>query len=213
MNKFFDLYGKLLIDSILIHIFYVVVSVAIGVVIAVLLGIFLSRYRKISKIVMPILSIFQTIPGIVFIGILFLYLGMKPITIIVALSIYAIFPVLKNTYIGLIEVPFEYVEAAKGCGMTEIQSLFKVELPLALPTIFSGIRMTTIYITSWAVLASMIGQGGLGDFVYTGVAANDTSLIVAGALPSAVIAILLSRLVDRIRDIFVSDGIKGELHV
>lgn len=211
MAKFFSLYGELLLSSIVNHVVYVLVCVSIGGIIGLCLGTLLSRYRSVSKAVIPLLSIFQTIPGIVFIGILFMYTGMRPITIIIALSIYAVFPVLKNTYLGLIEVPYEYLEAAKGCGMNQMQSLFKVELPMALPVIFSGIRMSTIYITSWTVLAAMIGQGGLGNFVYTGVAANDSRLIIAGAIPSAVIAVALSRFVDFLRDRLVSDGIKGDL--
>ena len=210
MANFFSLYGKLLLSSIFTHILYVVVCVSIGSLAGVCIGTLLSRYRSVSKVVIPLLSIFQTIPGIVFIGILFLYTGMKPVTIIIALSIYAVFPVLKNTYLGLIEVPYEYLEAAKGCGMNGVQSLFKVELPMALPVIFAGIRMSSIYISSWAVLAAIIGQGGLGNFVYTGVAANDSRLIIAGAIPSAIIAITLSKLVDFLRDKTVPDGIKGE---
>lgn len=211
MTNFFSLYGELLLSSIISHILYVVICVSIGSMIGLCIGTVLSRYRSVSKFIIPLLSIFQTIPGIVFIGILFLYTGMKPITIIIALSIYAIFPVLKNTYLGLIEVSFEYLEAAKGCGMNQIQSLFKVELPMALPVIFSGIRMSTIYITSWTVLAAMIGQGGLGNFVYTGVAANDSRLIIAGAIPSAIIAITLSKFVDFLRDKCVSNGLKEDL--
>lgn len=210
MSNFFDLYGDHLVRSIFIHIFYVLICVTIGGLIGFFLGTILSRFRRISLIIIPLLSIFQTIPGIVFIGILFLYLGMRPLTIIVALSIYAIFPVLKNTYTGLVEVPDGYREAAKGCGMTGLQSLRRVEVPLALPAIFSGIRMSTIYITSWAVLASMIGQGGLGDFVYTGVASNNSTLIIAGAIPSAIIAVILSNGVDYIKNKVLSDGLKGE---
>ncbi len=211
MANFFSLYGELFLSSIVTHIMYVVICVSIGSMIGLCIGTLLSRYRSVSKVVIPLLSIFQTIPGIVFIGILFMYTGMRPLTIIIALLIYAIFPVLKNTYVGLIEVPYEYLEAAKGCGMNRMQSLFKVELPMALPIIFSGIRMSTIYITSWAVLAAMIGQGGLGNFVYTGVAANDSKLIIAGAIPSAIIAITLSKLVNFLKDKLVSDGIKGDL--
>lgn len=210
MSNFFSLYGELLLSSILTHILYVVVCVSIGGVIGLGVGTLLSRYRGVSKLVIPLLSIFQTIPGIVFIGILFMYTGMRPLTIVISLSIYAVFPVLKNTYLGLVEVPYEYLEAAKGCGMSRVQSLFKVELPMALPVIFSGIRMSTIYITSWTVLAAMIGQGGLGNFVYTGVAANDSKLIIAGVIPSAIIAITLSRFVDFLRDRLVPDGIKGD---
>ncbi len=87
----------------------------------------------------------------------------------------------------------------------------KVEVPMAMPSIFAGIRMTTIYITSWAVLASMIGEGGLGDFVYTGVSTNNSKLIIAGAVPSAILAIVLSKLVKVMGKKMTSKGIRGDL--
>ena len=89
----------------------------------------------------------------VFIGLLFLVLHIQPATVLIALSIYAMFPVLKNTYAGLVSVDQQYIEAARGCGMSAIQSLIRVELPLAMPTIIGGLRMSTVYTVSWAVLA------------------------------------------------------------
>ena len=139
---------------------------AIGFLLGVLIGILLSRKPKLSGIVLPILSVFNTIPGIVFIGLLVLVWGAQSATVLVALGVYATFPVLKNTYAGLVSVDPQYIEAAKGCGMSAIQSLTQVELPLAMPTIIGGLRMSTVYTVSWAVLASMIGGGGLGDFIY-----------------------------------------------
>ena len=131
-------------------------------------------------------------------GILYIF-RMKPITIIVALSVYAIFPILKNTFIGLLEVPNQYVDAAKGCGMSKIQRLLKVE-PLAMPTIIGGLRISTVYTVSWAVLSTMIGLGGLGEFIYIGVNTNNNTLIIAGAIPAGIMAILLSSGIDRLHD-------------
>jgi len=182
---------------------YVFVSVAVGFVIALALGILLSRTPRWSNMILPVLSVFQTIPGIVFIGVLFLYLGMVPITAITALSIYAIFPILKNTYIGIIEVPPNYKEAAKGCGMTSFQTLLEVELPMALPFILSGLRMSTVYTVSWAVLAAMIGLGGLGELIYAGIMSNNNTLILGGAIPCALMAIILSQLIDGLRKLLI----------
>ena len=133
---------------------------------------------------------------IVFIGILFLYLGMVPLTAFTALAIYAVFPILKNTYAGLLGVEEKYKEAARGCGMGPRQILFQVELPLAMPTIFAGIRMSTVYTVSWAVLTAMIGLGGLGEFVYRGVSTNNSTLTVLGAVPAALMAVGLGALID-----------------
>ncbi|MEA4934525.1 MAG: ABC transporter permease [Lawsonibacter sp.] len=196
---FWELYGQKLLVAICEHLFYVFAAVSIGFVVALTLGILLSRVPGIAKAIIPLISVFQTIPGVVFIGLLFLWLGMVPTTAIVALAIYAVFPILKNTYVGLLAVPSSLLEAALGCGMSKMQSLFEVELPLATPSIIGGLRMSTVYTVSWAVLASMIGLGGLGEFIYIGIATNNNALIVAGAIPSAIMAITLSLLIDQLK--------------
>ena len=199
MTHFFEAYGLMLVKAIFVHLAYVLASVAAATVVALLLGVLLSRAPRIAGFVMPVISIFQTIPGIVFIGILYLYLGMVPVTAFTALAIYAIFPILKNTYAGLLGVEEKYKEAARGCGMNTRQILFKVELPLAMPTIFAGIRMSTVYTVSWAVLTAMIGLGGLGEFVSRGVSTNTSTLTVIGAVPAARMAIGLGALNDWIQ--------------
>ena len=152
----------------------------------------------------------NTVPGIVFIGLLFLWLGMRPVTVLAALSIYAAFPVLKNTYTGILEVEPKYIEAAKGCGMSSFQTLVRVELPLAMPVIISGLRMAAIYTVSWAVLASMIGLGGLGDFVYRGTSSNNNTLILLGAIPAAILAVLFGLVIDLLQKRVTPRGLRKE---
>lgn len=207
---FMTKYGDMLLRAIFTHLQYVFASVGIGFVIALVLGIFLSRRPKLSNIIIPILGIFQTIPGLVFIGVLYIYLGMVSKTVLIALSIYALFPILKNTYAGLISVDESLKEAARGCGMTNMQILIRVELPLAMSSIFSGLRMATIYTVSWAVLAAMIGLGGLGEFVYRGIDTNNQTLIIGGALPSAVLAMVLGYLIDLIQRKITPRGLRRE---
>lgn len=190
------------------HLLYTGISVSVGFVLGVSLGILLSRTPKLSKFVLPVLSVLNTIPGIIFVGLLFLYLGMRPATVLIALSIYATFPVLKNTYTGLCSVDAQYKEAARGCGMNHTQRLFMVELPLAMPTIIGGLRMSTVYTVSWAVLAAMIGQGGLGDFIYRGVSSNNNILILQGAIPAAILAFVLGSLVDALQKRVVPRGMR-----
>lgn len=209
MQAFFERYGDKLIAAIITHLQYVGISVGIGFVIALVLGILLSRAPRISKVVLPIISIFQTVPGLVFIGVLFIYIGIKPATVIIALSIYAIFPILKNTYTGILDVDEGLKEAARGCGMNKFQVLYNVELPMAMSSIFSGVRMSTIYTVSWAVLAAMIGLGGLGEFIYRGIDTNNNTLIIGGAVPAAILAILLGFLIDFIQDKMTPRGLKG----
>lgn len=190
------------------HLEFTLISVSIGFVLGVIFGILLSRMPKLSRYILPVLSVLNTIPGIVFIGILFFYLGMQPATVTVALSVYAMFPVLKNTFTGLTTVDQQYKEAARGCGMNHFQRLMMVELPLAMPTIIGGLRLSTVYTVSWAVLASMIGQGGLGDFIYQGVNSNNDALILQGAIPAALLAFILGSIVDTIQKHVVPRGLR-----
>ena len=218
MSGFFDTiqtlfadYGAELLTAIGVHTVYVVISVIIGFAVGLVLGILLSRVpRWLSGIIIPVLSIFQTIPGLVFIGVLFIWWGGIYPTVIVALSVYAMFPVLKNTYTGILEVDSQYIEAARGCGMSPFQTLVRVELPLAMPVIIAGLRMATIYTVSWAVLASMIGLGGLGIFVYRGTSSNNTTLILLGAIPAAILAILFGAVIDLLQKKVTPRGLRKE---
>jgi len=189
-------YGGKLWICVLQHTGYVLAATALGFAVGLLCGILLSRIPQYSKLILPLLSVFQTIPGLVFIGVLFLWWGGTTATVITALGVYAMFPVLKNTYTGILEVDSKYTEAARGCGMSPLQRLLRVELPLASPSILAGLRMAAVYTVSWAVLASMIGKGGLGDFVYQGASSNNNTLILLGAIPAAALAVLFGALVD-----------------
>lgn len=203
-------YGDKLFVSILVHIEYVVISVLLGSLLAVVAGMILSHYPRVSKVLLPIIGVFQTVPGIVFIGILFVYIGMSPLTVIIALAIYAIFPVLKNTVTGLTTIDRATIEAAVGCGMSAMQVLFRVKMPLAMSAIISGIRMSTIYTVSWAVLAAMIGQGGLGEFIYIGIDTNVKEYIVMGAVPAALLAIFFGWLIDQIEARITPRGLRRD---
>ncbi len=211
MRALFDMYGAALIKDIGIHTLYVLMSLAIGFALGLVLGILLSRVPKWSGLILPVLSVFQTIPGLVFIGVLYIWWGGVYPTVIVALSVYAMFPVLKNTYTGILGVEQRYIEAAKGCGMSAFQALLKVELPLAMPTIIAGLRMAAIYTVSWAVLAAMIGLKGLGDFVYQGVASNNNTLILLGAIPAAILAIVFGAVIDLLQRKVTPRGLKKEV--
>ena len=196
MRDLIATYGPRLMTDILVHTGFVLVSVFAGFLLGLLGGILLSRGPRWSGAILPVISVFQTIPGLVFIGLLFLWLGMSPATVIIALSIYAMFPVLKNTYTGILGVERRYIEAARGCGMSPLQALVKVELPLAMPTVIAGLRMSAIYTVSWAVLAAMIGQGGLGELIYQGTSSNNNTLILLGAIPAAILAVVIGALID-----------------
>lgn len=210
MKEWIEKYAAKLCVAILQHVMYVVIAVCVAVVIALVLSVVLSRFKKAARFLLPLVSVFQTIPGIVFIGLLMLKFGMTKVTAILALSIYAVFPILKNAYQGFVEIDKSYIEVAQGCGMNRRQILFQVEFPLAMPAIFSGIRMSVIYTVSWAILAAMIGQGGLGEFIYIGIDANVKEYIVIGSIPIAILAVLARMLVDFLDKKIVSKGLQED---
>lgn len=210
MMDILNTYGALLLRAIGVHTVYVLASVAVGALAGLLCGIGLSRIPRWSGVILPVISVFQTIPGLVFIGLLFLWLGMTPATVIIALAVYAMFPVMKNTYTGILEVDGMYTEAARGCGMSSLQALLQVELPLAMPTIVAGLRMSAIYTVSWAVLAAMIGLGGLGDFIYQGTSSNNNLLILLGAIPAAILAVVIGALIDLLQRKATPRGLRKE---
>lgn len=177
------------------HLELVGLSVLAGIVISIPLGIYLTRHKRLSGPVLALAGTIQTIPGLVMLGFALLLFGIGLFPALVVLSLYAILPILRNTYTGISEVDAGCVEAARGIGMTDAQILYKVELPLALPSIIGGIRISTVYIVSWATLAGLIGAGGLGDLIWTGLATYNTGYILAGAIPSAILAFVLSGLI------------------
>lgn len=200
---------KEIINCLIRHFQLVGVSVTVGMLIAVPLGIFLSRFRQFARFVLRTVGMIQTIPGLVMLGfaLLIFGIGMRPALFV--LSVYAILPILQNTYTGIIEVDESYVEAAKGIGMTNGQILWKVELPLALSSIVGGLKISAVFTVSWATLAGLIGAGGLGDLIWTGIGTSNTNYILAGAIPSAIIAVALSGLISMIQRGITPRGLKG----
>ncbi|MFA5562347.1 MAG: ABC transporter permease [Eubacteriales bacterium] len=209
--KFAEFVGKnhqILLDSLLRHIELVTISVLGGMLLAIPLGIWLTRHRRLAGPVLALAGTVQTIPGLVMLGFALILLGTGMLPAVVVLTLYAILPVLRNTYLGIVEVDRGYTEAARGIGMTDLQMLCSVELPIALPTIVSGIRLSTVYIVSWTTLAGMIGAGGLGDLIWTGLATYNKQYILAGAIPSALLALVLGGLISLLERRLVSAGVR-----
>jgi osmoprotectant transport system permease protein len=206
--NFFTNNSQAMLISVGQHIALVLVSVGIGILIAIPLGILLTRHKKIAVYVLAVAGMVQTIPGLVMLGFALILMGIGTLPALAVLSIYSILPILRNTYTGIIEVLPSYKDAAKGIGMTKRQILFKVEFPLALPAIVSGIRISAVYIVSWATLAGMIGAGGLGDWIWTGLATYNTDYILAGAIPSAILAFAFSALIGLVQKLITPKGLR-----
>lgn len=207
-SEFLTKHSNEILKALLAHIEIVLISVGIGVIIAVPLGIVLSRHKTMAKYVLAVSGVIQTIPGLVLLGIMLILFGIGKPPAIAALSLYAILPILRNTYIGITEVDMHYIEAAKGIGMSGNQILFKVELPLSMPAIIGGLRLSTVYIISWATLAGMIGAGGLGDMIWTGLSSYETKYILAGAIPAAILALVTSALIGFIQRAITPKGLR-----
>jgi len=179
-----------IIEQTIEHIGLTVVALAIAIFLGLPLGIMLTRYKKFSPSVLGVIGIIQTIPSVALLGFLLPILGIGVIPAIVALFLYALLPIVRNTYTGIEEVDLAVREAAKGMGMSDLQILFKVELPLAVPVIFAGIRTATVINVGVATLCALIASGGLGEFIFRGIALNNIYMILAGAIPAAILALL-----------------------
>lgn len=171
------------------HIYLSFVAVAVGVAIALPTGILIARYRKYAEPIIGVTAVFQTIPSLALFGFLVPILGIGSPTALIALIIYALLPILRNTYTGITGVDSSIIEAGRGMGMTRTQILRQIELPLALPFIMAGIRTATVLTVGIATLATFVGAGGLGDIIYRGLQSYNNSLVLAGALPVALLAI------------------------
>jgi len=174
------------------HLFLVLVSSAFAIVIGVGIGIVATRHATVRKISVTIASILQTIPSLALFGFLLpipLIGGIGNRTAIICLVLYSLLPILRNTIVGIASVDAPVREAAIAMGMTDSQLLRLVELPLAAPTIIAGIRVAVVTTIGTAVIAAVIGGGGLGVLVFRGLASVDTLEILAGAVPAAIMAL------------------------
>ncbi|MFL9650915.1 MAG: ABC transporter permease/substrate-binding protein [Exiguobacterium chiriqhucha] len=179
-----------LVEALIEHLQLSVVSLLIAVLIAVPLGIWLTRRKKVAETAIGVTAIIQTIPSLALLGLMIPLVGIGALPATIALVLYALLPILRNTFTGLNEVDKSLIEAARACGMKPNQSLMKVELPLALPVIMAGIRTAMVLIVGTATLAALVGAGGLGTLILLGINRNDNYLILLGAIPAAILALL-----------------------
>ncbi|NGX34341.1 MAG: Carnitine transport permease protein OpuCB [Candidatus Anoxychlamydiales bacterium] len=201
MTNIFNFFISDIFYKTLQHLQLSLYSLFLSIVIAVPLGIFLakSKHPKIASFILKMASVLQTIPGLALIAltvsilVLLRKIVFLPATgflpAIIVLSLYAILPILANTYYGIKEVNPTMVDVAKGMGMTSKQMLFSVELPLALTVIITGIRISLVWTIGMATLTSLVGAGGLGDLIMQGLRSMQIDLIIAGTLPAAILAI------------------------
>jgi osmoprotectant transport system permease protein len=174
------------------HLVLVAVSTLLAAAVGIPLGIFLTRRPRLARPILGLAGVVQTVPSLALFGFLLplpFIGGIGARTAIVALLVYAMLPILRNTYAGILSVDPAISEAATGLGMTARQRLWWVELPLALPVVLAGVRIATVVSIGLATIAAAIGAGGLGVLIYRGIAIVDNRQILAGAVPAALLAL------------------------
>lgn len=196
------------IEATFIHIQLVFFSMVMAVILGVLLGILITRVKFLVPYVLGGTGIMQTIPSLAVLGFMIPIFGIGVKTGIAALFLYSLLPIVRNTYTGINDVDEATSEAAKGMGMTSMQILFKVELPLSIPIIMAGIRTAAVINVGNATLAAFIGAGGLGDFIFLGITRGIDGLIFLGAIPAALLAILLEFLFNGLERWSTPKGLK-----
>ena len=186
-------YGSEILQETSTHLLLVGVSIGIATLVGIPLGILITRKTNLRQPILGIANILQTIPSLALFGFLIsvpIIGGIGAKTAIIAITLYSFLPIIRNTYTGIISVDPAIREAGRGMGMTDKQLLLQVEIPLALGVILAGVRVATVIAIGVATIAAAIGAGGLGVFVFRGIAMVNNDLILAGAVPAALLAIL-----------------------
>src|SRR4051794_24604715 len=183
------------------HIFLVAISTGAAILVGVPLGIVLTRIKSLRAPVLGFANVMQTVPSLALFGLLIpvpFIGGIGARTAIIALALYALLPIVRNTVTGILGIDPKLIEAADAMGMTPWQRLKLVELPLAMPVMLTGIRVAVVISVGVATVAAAVGAGGLGTYIFRGLRQNDNNLLVAGALAAALLALLCDFVIGRI---------------
>ncbi|MGG1573466.1 ABC transporter permease [Fictibacillus sp. NRS-1165] len=206
--QFLSTYGNELLLKTWEHLLISIIASLLGILVAVPLGIALTRFPKGAGTVMGTLGIIQTFPSFAILAFFIPIVGVGKIPAILALFFYSVLPILRNTYIGVTGVKRSLLEAGRGMGMTGWERIRYVEVPLAIPVIMAGIRLSTVYLIGWATLAAYIGAGGLGDYIFSGLNLFQAKFIIAGAVPVTILALLTDLLLGRIETWVTPKGMR-----
>jgi osmoprotectant transport system permease protein len=194
INDFFLIkYASEIFARTLEHLVLVGISIGIATIVGIPLGILITRQKNLRQPILGIANILQTIPSLALFGLLIpvrIIGGIGTVPAIVALTLYSLLPIIRNTYTGITNVDPAIREAGRGMGMTDKELLIQVEIPLAMGVILAGVRVATVIAIGVATIAAAIGAGGLGELIFRGISAVNNQLLLAGAVPAALIALL-----------------------
>ena len=201
MKDFFLVkYAPEILQHTLEHLFLVSIAIGIAIFVGIPLGILITRKTYLRQPILGIANILQTIPSLALFGLLIPIAGIGVVPAIIALTLYSFLPIIRNTYTGITNVDPAIREAGRGMGMTDTQLLLQVEIPLAMGVILAGVRVATVIAIGIATIAAAIGAGGLGVFIFRGISVVNDQLILAGAFPAAVIALLADLIIGWIEN-------------
>ena len=187
-----DLIGELMLE----HLWLVILTVIIAVAVSVVVGIIISYYEKSAQAVLWVCQILMVIPSLAMLAFMVPLFGIGFTTGVVALILYSLLPIVRNTYTGIRELNPAIIEAAKGMGMTEWRVLTKIKIPLAMPVIMAGIRTATVMVVGIAAIAAYVGAGGLGELIFQGISRANEPMIIAGAIGVSIIALTFDFLMN-----------------
>ncbi|MBC6360643.1 MULTISPECIES: ABC transporter permease [Lactobacillus] len=207
MSAFIAQHGSELLEKTWQQIYISAISLFLGIIVAVPISVILLKFPKTAKVVIALASMLQTIPALALLAMMIPFFGVGRVPAIIALFLYSLMPIMRNTYVGLIDVNPDTIDSARGLGMTKMQLILKVDIPLAMPVIMSGIRLSAIYVIAWATLASYIGAGGLGDFIFNGLSLYQPDLIFGGTIPVIILALLADYLLGQLEKKLSPKGI------
>ena len=208
MREFLQEYGSQLVSKTIEHFQISIIALLLAIVIAVPLRILLSKTKKTANIVLTIAGVLQTIPTLAILALMIPIFGVGKTPAIVALFVYVLLPILNNTILGVKNIDKNVIQAGTSMGMTRLQLMKDVQLPLALPMIISGIRLSSVYVISWATLASYVGAGGLGDLVFNGLNLYQPPMIITAAILVTAIALIVDFLLSLVEKWVVPKGLK-----
>jgi len=206
-NFVFQTHGQI-IDLTLQHIELTVFAVVIAIIVGIPLGILISRVKKLSGPVIGFANLIQAVPSLALLGFLIPVMGIGSAPAILMVFLYSLLPIIKNTYTGLMNINPDVIESSKGMGMTSKQILKLVQLPLAFPIIMTGIRISAVTAVGLMTIAAFVGAGGLGYMVFSGVQTVDNNMILAGAIPACLLALLMDFIVEKIEQGVTPPGIR-----
>ena len=209
LSYYLNNFGRIM-SALEVHIFIFLVSLVFSIVIGMTISIFVTQEgrKKIGRIIISIMGAAQSVPSLVIIALIFIFVGIGVKPAIIALVVYGLVPIIFNTTSGILSVRPNIIEAGKGMGLTQNQLLWKVKIPIALPVIIGGIRSSATIIIGSATVAAVIGGGGLGDFIFIGLRMQKPEMLISGAITVSLLAIIVDYIIAKIEKKVVSKGLQ-----